>query len=114
MVQLGAKLKKFRFANIETGGKDWGTEVERVANFRDPLGPHCPWHQLLRRQREGRRGRRRRVEGRRRVAHSIGSVAREDQAAAGHCVQDLAEGEGRRRPSSRGESVASDSCLANP
>ena len=47
IVQLGEKFKKLRFANIETEGKEWGKESERVANFRaivsvlTALGIHC-------------------------------------------------------------------------
>lgn len=32
-IKLGEKLKNLRFANIETEGKNWGKESERVANF---------------------------------------------------------------------------------
>jgi hypothetical protein len=45
--QLAEKFKNLRFANIETEGKDWGKESERVANFRaivsvlTALGIHC-------------------------------------------------------------------------
>lgn len=47
IVELGEKFKNLRFANIETEGKDWGKESERVANFRaivsvlTALGIHC-------------------------------------------------------------------------
>jgi hypothetical protein len=47
MFQLGDKLKNLRFANIETEGKGWGKESERVANYRaivavlTALGIHC-------------------------------------------------------------------------
>ena len=45
--ELGDKFKNLRFANIETEGKGWGKESERVANFRaivsvlTALGIHC-------------------------------------------------------------------------
>ncbi len=47
IVQLGDKFKNLRFANIETEGKEWGQESERVANYRaivsvlTALGIHC-------------------------------------------------------------------------
>ena len=47
MVQLGEELKNLRFVNIETEGKGWGKESERVANYRaiaavlKNLGIHC-------------------------------------------------------------------------
>ena len=47
MVQLANQAKGLRFANIETAGKDWDTEADRVANFRaivsvlTGLGLHC-------------------------------------------------------------------------
>jgi hypothetical protein len=45
--QLGDKFKNLRYANIETQGKVWGKEPERVANYRaivsvlQALGIHC-------------------------------------------------------------------------
>ena len=47
MDQLGGEFKNLRFANIETEGKGWGKESERVANYRaivavlTDLGIHC-------------------------------------------------------------------------
>ncbi|MBC8030165.1 MAG: DUF4157 domain-containing protein [Pyrinomonadaceae bacterium] len=47
IVQLGDKFENLRFANIETEGKEWGKESERVANYRAivsvliALGIHC-------------------------------------------------------------------------
>lgn len=47
MTQLGEEIRKLRFINIETEGKGWGKESERVANYRaivsvlTSLGIHC-------------------------------------------------------------------------
>lgn len=47
MSQLSDKFKNLRFANIETEGKEWGKESERIANYRaivsvlTALGIHC-------------------------------------------------------------------------
>ena len=47
MTRLGEEIKKLRFVNIETEGKGWGKESERVANYQaivsilTNLGIHC-------------------------------------------------------------------------
>lgn len=47
MVEIGEKFSKLHFANIETEGKNWGKESERIANFHaivsvlTALGIHC-------------------------------------------------------------------------